>query len=163
MAFLQQILESGMMENMQPATGPYHERRPGGLYHTMVEKLAPFAMRGVIWYQGESDGDSHAKEYETVFSLLIQNWRELWNEEFPFLYVQLAPLREWMTAGGAYHIVCAAQDRIKQSGRLPLRRYANWDPDGCTPRSALAVARRKRQPALPVHGKLRMSYSARRL
>ena len=52
---------------------------------------------------------------------------------------------------------------IKQSGRLPLRRYANWDPDGCTPRSALAVARRKRQPALPVHGKLRMSYSARRL
>ncbi|MDD3403493.1 MAG: sialate O-acetylesterase [Hespellia sp.] len=80
------------------------EQRPGGLYETMLKKIVPFAARGVIWYQGETDGDSHAKEYTTVFSKMIENWRALWGEELPFLFVQLAPFEKWAECYGENYI-----------------------------------------------------------
>ena len=82
-----------------PEMGPCFERRPGGLYEVMLKKIAPYTVRGVIWYQGESDAD-HASIYATVFGAMIQCWRELWREELPFLFVQLAPFGEWMGIDG---------------------------------------------------------------
>lgn len=66
---------------------------PATLYDGMVAPLEPYAMRGVIWYQGESNARRPA-EYHTLFSRLITDWRENWGEgDFPFLFVQLAGYR----------------------------------------------------------------------
>jgi sialate O-acetylesterase len=71
--------------------GPFNWRRPSGLYHGMISPLVPYAMRGVIWYQGERN-TPRAKQYRTLFPALIADWRKLWQQgDFPFLFVQLAP------------------------------------------------------------------------
>ncbi|MCC8168201.1 MAG: sialate O-acetylesterase [Clostridiales bacterium] len=91
--------------------GPFHPYRPSGLYHTMLEKVAPYAARGVLWYQGESDS-CHAEIYEEVFSDLIENWRQLWEDELPFFCVQLAPFGRWFDCvGDRYAEVRMAQQR----------------------------------------------------
>ncbi|RRB04401.1 sialate O-acetylesterase [Larkinella rosea] len=59
------------------------------LYNAMVAPLIPFAMQGVIWYQGESNA-GRAYQYRKSFPLLINDWRKRWGEDFPFLFVQLA-------------------------------------------------------------------------
>ena len=75
--------------------GPYHINRPGGLYHMMLEPLHSFPIKGVIWYQGESDA-GHADIYDTLLETLITDWRQKWNDDFPFLFVQLAPFGIWL-------------------------------------------------------------------
>jgi sialate O-acetylesterase len=57
----------------------------------MIYPLIPYAIAGVIWYQGESNAD-RADQYARLFPALIQNWRGDWGQgDFPFLAVQLAP------------------------------------------------------------------------
>ncbi|MEX2212754.1 MAG: sialate O-acetylesterase [Phycisphaeraceae bacterium] len=67
---------------------------PTGLYNGMVHGLVPFAIRGAIWYQGESNR-GQGMHYRDLMQALIGGWREVWNQEanrdFPFLFVQLAP------------------------------------------------------------------------
>ena len=64
--------------------------RPSGLYDGMIAPLAPFAIRGVAWYQGESDV-LDAPLYHALFRALIRDWRRTWGQgDFPFLFVQLA-------------------------------------------------------------------------
>lgn len=65
----------------------------GGLFNGMIAPLIPYAIKGVIWYQGESNS-AKPKQYQTLFPAMIADWRRLWNEgEFPFLFVQVAPYR----------------------------------------------------------------------
>jgi sialate O-acetylesterase len=65
------------------------------LYNAMIKPLQPYGIRGVIWYQGESNA-GRAYEYRTLFPAMIQNWRQEWGEgDFPFLFVQLAPWRAY--------------------------------------------------------------------
>ena len=71
-----------------PALG-YPPRPPSGLYEGMIAPLEPYSMRGVIWYQGESNA-LEAYTYRKLLPALIQSWRASWNEgDFPFLIVQL--------------------------------------------------------------------------
>jgi sialate O-acetylesterase len=64
---------------------------PTELYNGMIAPLIPFAMKGAIWYQGESNA-SRAQQYRRLFADLIRNWRHDWDEgNFTFLEVQLAP------------------------------------------------------------------------
>ncbi len=66
------------------------ERFPTMLFNGMIAPLIPFPIRGVIWYQGESNADD-AERYRTLFPALIRDWRSLWGQgDFPFLFVQLA-------------------------------------------------------------------------
>ncbi len=61
------------------------------LYNGMIRPLVPFAIRGAIWYQGESNA-GRAYQYRTLFPAMIKNWRDDWKQgDFPFLFVQLAP------------------------------------------------------------------------
>ncbi|MBA3314650.1 MAG: sialate O-acetylesterase [Planctomycetota bacterium] len=66
---------------------PHH---PAGLYNGMLAPIVPFAIRGAIWYQGESNA-GRAYQYRTLFPAMITDWRERWGQgDFPFLFVQLA-------------------------------------------------------------------------
>jgi sialate O-acetylesterase len=68
--------------------------RSSKLYNAMIHPLAPFSIRGAIWYQGESNA-GRAEQYLTLFPAMIRNWRDLWGQgDFPFLFVQLAPWRK---------------------------------------------------------------------
>jgi sialate O-acetylesterase len=62
----------------------------GGLFNGMINPLLPYAIKGAIWYQGESNAGK-AHEYRTLFPAMIQSWRAAWGYDFPFLFVQLAP------------------------------------------------------------------------
>ncbi|MBO0934852.1 sialate O-acetylesterase [Fibrella aquatilis] len=62
---------------------------PTLLFNAMLKPLVPYALRGVIWYQGESNA-GRAKQYRTSFPLMITDWRKQWGDDFPFLFVQLA-------------------------------------------------------------------------
>lgn len=70
-----------------PASG-YPERPPSGLYEGMMAPIMPYAYRGAIWYQGESNALA-AYHYRKLLSGLIRNWREVAHDQFPFLIVQL--------------------------------------------------------------------------
>jgi sialate O-acetylesterase len=71
----------------------YSPNTPSVLYNAMIAPLIPFAIRGVIWYQGESNV-GRAAQYEKLFPLMITDWRTRWKEgDFPFYFVQIAPFR----------------------------------------------------------------------
>ena len=71
------------------AVGVSNQNNPSVLYNAMIAPLVPFAIRGVIWYQGESNA-GRAYQYRTLFPLMIRNWRSAWGHDFPFYFVQLA-------------------------------------------------------------------------
>jgi sialate O-acetylesterase len=67
--------------------------QPTVLYNGMIAGLAPFALRGAIWYQGESnimDSDD-GPAYTAKMEALVGSWRQRWQADFPFYYVQVAP------------------------------------------------------------------------
>jgi sialate O-acetylesterase len=66
--------------------------RPAGLYNAMIAPLTRYTIRGVIWYQGESNSRlDRAFMYERLFQTMIRDWRDRWNEgDFPFLFVQIS-------------------------------------------------------------------------
>lgn len=72
------------------AGNPRH-RGPSCLYNGMIAPLQPYAFRGVIWYQGESDRGNPG-QYAKLFPTLIKDWRAAWKQgDFPFLFVQIPP------------------------------------------------------------------------
>ncbi len=76
----------------KPQNGGVNQNTPTALYNGMIAPLIPYAIKGAIWYQGESNG-SRAKEYRTLFPAMIADWRKQWGNDFPFFAVQLAPFR----------------------------------------------------------------------
>ncbi|GGF04684.1 9-O-acetylesterase [Flavobacterium limi] len=61
------------------------------LYNAMLHPLINYTMKGVIWYQGESNSGK-AQLYQTLFPAMVKNWREDWKQgDFPFYYVQITP------------------------------------------------------------------------
>ena len=77
-------------ENRYPGPlGIKNPMRPCGLYETMVSRVCPYTVRGVLWYQGESD-DHRPQSYCELMSALIRCWRGAWHDdEMAFLIVQL--------------------------------------------------------------------------
>ncbi len=68
----------------------FMQYKPGGLFNAMISPLLRFPIKGVIWYQGESN-TARAATYHAIFSALINDWRNHWKQgDFPFLYVQLS-------------------------------------------------------------------------
>ena len=80
------------MEPLQPKT--FIEWQPLGLYNGMIAPLLNYSIKGVIWYQGESN-TARPLEYQKLFPALIADWRQKRDQgDFPFLYVQLANYME---------------------------------------------------------------------
>ena len=73
------------------AGAPWPAWRPSELYNGMIAPLMPYAIKGAIWYQGESNA-GRAEQYRTLFPDMIRNWRRDWGQnDFPFIAVQIAP------------------------------------------------------------------------
>lgn len=69
----------------------FPNRTPTILYNSMLHPYIGFTMKGVLWYQGESNREN-AHEYLSLFTSLINSWREQWQQgDFPFYFVQIAP------------------------------------------------------------------------
>ena len=77
----------GFVEPLQPGPGNYNT--PTVMSNGMIAPLVPFALRGAIWYQGESDA-YRARLYRRLLPVLIHDWRRRWGREFSFLFVQIA-------------------------------------------------------------------------
>ena len=77
-----------------PMTG---QHRPGNLYAGVLHPTIGYGIKGVIWYQGESNA-SRAKEYGELFPFMIEHWRKEWQQgDFPFYWVQLADFKPYQT------------------------------------------------------------------
>lgn len=77
--------------------GPEPKNMPGVLFENMVLNTAPYTVRGVLWYQGESDDVEGLQAlYADMFEGLAGDWRDAWQDpELPFLTVQLPGFRQW--------------------------------------------------------------------
>jgi sialate O-acetylesterase len=74
-----------------PASFDQSPGSPTVLYNGMIAPLLPYAIRGVIWYQGEANV-GRERQYQQLFPAMIADWRRAWGRgEFPFLFVQIAP------------------------------------------------------------------------
>ncbi|AHF90181.1 acetylesterase [Opitutaceae bacterium TAV5] len=74
----------------RPVQPPERRKTPSLVYNGMIAPLIPYAIRGTIWYQGESN-TGHAWQYRTDLPRLINDWRRQWGQgDFPFLVCQLA-------------------------------------------------------------------------
>ena len=85
--------QSAPLNDTSPSPVDYSQspNAPTALYNGMIAPLLPYAIRGVIWYQGEAN-IGRERQYRTLFPALITDWRSAWGEgDFPFLFVQIAP------------------------------------------------------------------------
>jgi sialate O-acetylesterase len=64
--------------------------KSGEAYNAMIYPLTNYAIAGALWYQGESNADTHYG-YKRLLTSMIDSWRSAWGKEFPFYYVQIAP------------------------------------------------------------------------
>ena len=87
-------LVPGLAEYAGNPTGTHRQVKASSLYDGMVAPLVPFAIRGALWYQGESNlvDANDGLRYADKMKALILGWRKMWAQgDFPFYYVQLAP------------------------------------------------------------------------
>jgi sialate O-acetylesterase len=105
--------------------GPWQPWKPSELYQGMIAPLLPYAIKGAIWYQGESNA-GRAEQYRTLFADMIRNWRRDWGQgDFTFLAVQLAPFM-------------AVKEQPQESGWAELRE-AQWLATQTLPNVGMAV------------------------
>ena len=116
---------------------------PGMLWNGMIAPLTPFPIRGVIWYQGESNSSpDRAPLYKQVFSTMIEDWRHEWGVgDFPFLFVQISNFKSG--PGESWAVL-----RQQQLKTLALRNTAMavtidiGNPDDVHPKDKLDVGHR---------------------
>jgi len=88
--------EAAKQAQQKPPKHSWHPQpeswEPAGLFNGTIAPITPYPIRGVIWYQGESNSRAIlAPLYNKVFSELITDWRAKWHQgDFPFLYVQIS-------------------------------------------------------------------------
>ncbi len=112
---LEPLVEPNRLNRAAPS------QKAGSLFNGMIKPICPYAIRGVVWYQGESNAN-RAWQYRTLFPILIANWREEWGRgDFPFIYVQLPNFMEQRDAPASS---AWAELREAQHKALSLRNVA---------------------------------------
>ena len=120
---------------------------PATLFNGMIAPIAGYAMRGVVWYQGETN-TAYPDEYRDVLTALITSWRTAWGEgDFPFLVVQLANLKNsrfWPTLRAAQAQVAREVPNVALAVTIDIGNPNNIHPtDKQTVGHRLAVAAEK--------------------
>lgn len=91
--------------------GPEHGSRPSRYFNGMVRPVIPYALRGVLWYQGENNA-GRAEEYADLQVRLIRDWRMRWGKpELPFLFVQMPAMSSRNPSGLGWADFREAQTR----------------------------------------------------
>lgn len=113
----------------------------GGLYNGKIAPLAPYALRGVLWYQGEANTTAQkAPYYQYHLPLLVNGWRKVWGEELPFAWVQLP---NFIGRGEGW---CLVREAMLKTLKLPKTGMAVTidvgDPKDIHPKNKQAVGQR---------------------
>ncbi len=96
----------------RPDISKLNSNTPTVLFNAMINPLIPYIIKGVVWYQGESNV-GRAEQYKRLFPNMIEDWRNKWGYQLPFYFVQLAPY------------IYSAADQKEQSQKLRnAQRYA---------------------------------------
>ena len=107
---------------------PHDLQQATALYNGMIHPLHPFALRGAIWYQGESNA-SEGMLYAERMKALVGGWRQLWGEgDFPFYFVQIAPYNYGGDAdriGEFWEAQAAAAQTIPNCGMVVINDIGN--------------------------------------
>ncbi len=118
------------MPPLQPQT--FIRYKPEGLFNAMIAPLLNYTIKGVIWYQGESN-TYNPQEYARLFPALISDWRQNWGiGDFPFLYVQLPNFMEPVDEPGesnwaAFRQVQLDALHIKNTGMAVTIDLGEWN------------------------------------
>ena len=93
---------------------------PGYLFNDRILPLVPYAIRGVIWYQGEADSYTvNAKLYGIQLTTMIKDWRRRWGYDFPFISVQLPEFGDPQTKPSQTHGRVLVREGVLKSLDLP--------------------------------------------
>ena len=124
-------------ENKFPGPmGPKNEYRPGGLYETMLQRVCPYTLAGVLYYQGESD-DHQPHLYYRLLREMIFQWRTDWKDDtLPFLLVQLPMFKykhdpdykHWCKIREAQHRVADSLKNTELAVILDCGKFDNIHP-----------------------------------
>lgn len=92
------------------------------LYNGMLHPVTDFAIKGAIWYQGESNYD-RPDQYEALFPAMVKEWRAEWKNDFPFYYAQIAPYNYAQLppylSGGKYNSAYLRDAQRKSASHIP--------------------------------------------
>lgn len=131
--------------NPDPANDQHN---PFVCYNGMIAPLAPYAIKGALWYQGESNGPS-AKLYREIMETLIADWRSKFQVgDFPFLYVQLAnygkPMQKPVEDGSMMTVREAQLQNlsVKNTGMVVAIENAGDEPGNIHPKNKQAIGYR---------------------
>jgi sialate O-acetylesterase len=126
--------------------------RPASLYNGRICPIAPYAIRGAIWYQGETNVD-RAYQYREMFPLMVKTWREKWGQgDFPFYWVQLADFKDEIASPGdsdwaeLREAQTMALDKVTNSGQAVIIDIG--EANDIHPRDKQTVAKRLARLAL---------------
>ncbi|SEM47327.1 sialate O-acetylesterase [Olivibacter domesticus] len=108
---------------------PVKNRTPTTLYNGMIHPIIGYAIKGCIWYQGESNYE-RPDQYELLFPAMVKRWRELWQQgDFPFYYMQIAPYNYAQLppfyAGGKYNSAYLRDAQRKSLSKIPNSEMAS--------------------------------------
>jgi sialate O-acetylesterase len=136
---------AGQSPPAEPAKphGPDSPWKPGAIYNAMIAPLTGYPIRGVIWYQGESNtAPERAPIYGRLFRAMIEDWRRAWAQpELPFLYVQLASYRS--APGSLWPEVREAQSEALSLANTAMAVTIDiGEPDNIHPKNKREVGRR---------------------
>ena len=95
----EQWISAEALDAMEEPLVSRSDKIPSSYYNGMIAPIQDYAIKGVLWYQGEANTDqiSRIEQYPLVFKTLIDSWRDEWKDiEIPFYYVQLAPFRKYV-------------------------------------------------------------------
>lgn len=144
----------------QPTKRAMNAHTPTSLFNGMIAPVHPFAIRGAIWYQGESNRGA-AHEYRSLFPAMITDWRTHWGYDFPFYFVQIAPYTYGGDSGQTAELREAqlmTLDRVGNTGMVVTMDIGN--PRDIHPRNKLDVGERLALwPLANVYGKTDLEFS----
>lgn len=124
--------------------GPSSQKQPNVLYNGLVNPIIPFGIKGVIWYQGESNF-KRGYQYRKLFPTMIADWRKAWGQgDFPFIFVQLPNYRSeslkksaWPELREAQLMTLKFEQNVAMAVTIDI-----GDPDDLHPVNKLDVGKR---------------------